>query len=188
MTHDHRRRQDPIGACASPPAVVRPADTRAADIPAAVPEDAEEEESAPPREGRRAFRAWQEYYEQRQRVCYRVRRGRSRVSRAGESDVGRGQHARVLEGMLAEDPGNKLWLETHGFSVDTLVRYLRWNPAEQLRQLEHMDPVRRAKYAKQLHAEHRRNLRRMEENLTKVLPVRASELCVRTVVNLGEAI
>ena len=75
--------------------------------------------------------------------------------------------------MLEEDPANKKWLEQHGFDVDKLVRYLRWNPAEQMRQLEHMEPARRARYSKQLHAEHKRNLKRMEENLAKVMPVRA---------------
>ena len=82
--------------------------------------------------------------------------------------------------MLAESPENRPWLEQHGFDVDKLVRYLRWNPAEQLRQLEHMEPERKARYSKQLHAEHRHNLRRMEENLEKVLPVRAFELSLST--------
>lgn len=77
--------------------------------------------------------------------------------------------------MLEENPENKQWLEQHGFDVDKLVRYLRWNPAEQMRQLEHMEPARKAQYSKQVHAEHRRNLKRMEENLAKVLPVR---ICV----------
>lgn len=83
------------------------------------------------------------------------------------------QHALVLESLLHESPENKPWLEQHGFDVDKLVRYLRWNPAEQLRQLEHMEPSRRARYSKELHREHKRNLRRMEENLAKALPVSA---------------
>ncbi|GJE88381.1 hypothetical protein PsYK624_044640 [Phanerochaete sordida] len=123
------------------------------DIPPVVVEEANEDEheAEEDTEHKVSFPAWLRYYERRQQVCYR--------------------HALLLESMLEESPANRPWLEQYGFNVDKLVRYLRWNPAEQLRQLEHMEPGRRARYSKQLHAEHRRNIRHMEENIEKVLPL-----------------
>ncbi|EKM51969.1 uncharacterized protein PHACADRAFT_102630, partial [Phanerochaete carnosa HHB-10118-sp] len=127
------------------------------DIPAVVIEEVNEDELPDNRVAERkvTFSALLGYYEQRQQLCYR--------------------HALVLESMLQECPENRPWLESHGFDVEKLVRYLRWNPAEQLRQLEHMEPARRARYSKQLQTQHRRNLRHMEENLAKVMPVRGSK-------------
>ena len=74
--------------------------------------------------------------------------------------------------MLDDSPSLRRWLEQHGFSSEQLIQYLRWNPAEQMRQIRSMDPDRKARHAKQLHRENRSNLRRMEENLAKALLVR----------------
>lgn len=82
------------------------------------------------------------------------------------------QHAQALEALLAEHPEHGPWLAQHGFDAPALVRALRWAPAEHLRAaLGRTDAPRRARAAAQLRAEHRRNLRRMEENLARALPV-----------------
>ena len=79
---------------------------------------------------------------------------------------------RLVYRCLGESPSLRRWLEQHGFSSEQLIQYLRWNPAEQMRQIRTMDPERRARHATQLHRENRRNLRRMEDNLAKALLVR----------------
>ena len=116
------------------------------DIPAVIVEDEnEDEQPETPKDDRRSFVAWQAYYEQRQQLCYKVcfaSTADTPVASVDREDV---QHALTLESMLHENPDNRQWLEQHGFDVDKLVRYLRWNPAEQLRQLERMDPVRKAR-------------------------------------------